>query len=323
VVAVTNNYAVKDPLVDGSDDWDFPTNSYPSVGWIGRVHRGTPWQTVYLKDADMLKSYIVNGIITNYVGTNTWAQWSGDIQRTFFGGTYFDAANSAPVQDRLLFDIFTTRMNDNAARGTLPVNQTHLAAWSALLGGMVVLSNNASTVFASTPLSYTNLIINPAGPVDSTLAYNLQPPLWQIVNGPYGINVTRANTNWFPNQAFTHVGDILATPALSKNSPFLNLGGGFGNQQMNYGINDELYEWLPQHMMGLLRSSQPRYVLYCYGQTLRPAPNGKVLSGPFFQLVTNYQVTAESAIRAVIRIDDTDTPHPHAVVEGYNVLPPN
>ena len=32
-----------------SDDWQFPTNKFPNLGWIGRVHRGTPWQTVYLK----------------------------------------------------------------------------------------------------------------------------------------------------------------------------------------------------------------------------------------------------------------------------------
>ena len=32
-----------------SDNWNFPTNKYPTVGWLGRVHRGTPWQTVYFK----------------------------------------------------------------------------------------------------------------------------------------------------------------------------------------------------------------------------------------------------------------------------------
>jgi len=32
----------KRPLVRRSDDWDFPTNKFPNVGWLGRVHRGTP-----------------------------------------------------------------------------------------------------------------------------------------------------------------------------------------------------------------------------------------------------------------------------------------
>ena len=72
-----------------------------------------------------------------------------------------------------------------------------------------------------------------------------------------------------------------------------------------------------------MRLGEPRYVLYCYGQTLHPAPGGTVLGGPFFQLVTNYQVVAESAARVVIRVDNAGTSHPHAVVESYNKLPPN
>ncbi len=48
------NLAYKDPLVSSSDYWDFPTNKLPTVGWLGRVHRGTPWQTVYLKSTNIL-----------------------------------------------------------------------------------------------------------------------------------------------------------------------------------------------------------------------------------------------------------------------------
>ena len=47
--ASAKNMALKDPLVTSSDLWDFPTNTLPTAGWLGRVHRGTPWQTVYLK----------------------------------------------------------------------------------------------------------------------------------------------------------------------------------------------------------------------------------------------------------------------------------
>jgi hypothetical protein len=320
---VTNFYACIDPLAQNSDSWDFPTSAYPTVGWIGRVHRGTPWQTIYLKDADLMRVYTTAGSVTNYVGPSTWANWTGDIQTDF--GQYYDAVNSAPVQDRLLFDIFTTRLNDNASRGTLPVNagagqpDGAIAAWSALFSGMVVLTNDAPNAFWTTPLSYTNYIIDPVGQNWSN------SPLWQIVNNPTtGINASRANAAFFPSHTFTHVGDILATPQLSGRSPYLNQGTAtLGYQQYNYGINDEMYEWLPQQMMGLVRQGEPRYVVYCFGQTLRPAPNGTVLSGPYFQLVTNYQVTAESAVRAVIRVDNANTPNPHAVVESYNALPPN
>ena len=48
------NLAFKDPLVTNSDNWDFPADKLPTVGWLGRVHRGTPWQTVYLKASDVL-----------------------------------------------------------------------------------------------------------------------------------------------------------------------------------------------------------------------------------------------------------------------------
>jgi hypothetical protein len=298
----------KDPGVWLPDSWDFPNNLYPSLGWLGRVHRGTPWQTVYLKARNVLTNYV------GQAGTNQWAAWTGDIQPDYYSGQAIDASRSAPFQDRLLFDIFTSRFNDNSVRGTLPVNQSSLAAWSALFGGMVTLTNAASSVQQGSPIVYSNLTVNPAGPD------MFNSPLWGIVNGANGINATRGNTNLFPYKAFIHAGDVLATPALTEQSPFLNWSNNF---QPVYGINDEEYEWLPQQMMGLVRGTEQRYVLYCFGQTLRPAPNGTVLSGPNFQLVTNYQVTAESAIRAVIRIDNANTATPRAVVESYNVLPPN
>ncbi len=48
------NLAYKDPLVASSDNWDFPSYKLPTAGWLGRVHRGTPWQTVYLKSTNVL-----------------------------------------------------------------------------------------------------------------------------------------------------------------------------------------------------------------------------------------------------------------------------
>jgi hypothetical protein len=105
-----------------------------------------------------------------------------------------------------------------------------------------------------------------------------------------------------------------------------------------------MYEWLPQQTMSLLRcSASPRYVIYCYGQTLKPAPNAIYTgSGPFFGMVTNYQIVSEIATRAVVRFGSTVTnvmvPDPNnnynwvgqpvvtnnnAVIESFNVLPPD
>ena len=125
-----------------------------------------------------------------------------------------------------------------------------------------------------------------------------------IVRGPAGIAATRNNTSLFPNGMFTRPGDILTVPALSVQSPFLNTNINANAQidHLDYDISDEMYEQIPQQLMGLVRLGSPRYVIYCYGQALRPADGGTVLSGNGFGLVTNYQVVAESAVRAVVQL---------------------
>jgi hypothetical protein len=300
----TNAYmlAIKDPLVTCSDDWNFPTNKFPTVGWLGRVHRGTPWQTVYLKASDVLS---FTNIFGNY-GTNLWIDRTGNVNP-------FDAANTAPKKDWLLFDVFTTAFNDNATRGQLSVNvaadkldpMAGLAAWSALFSGIVVPTSPTNSN------SYT--VINPAGPTWTN------SPLGQLVGGTNGIYGTRTN---FTNPdgvkgAFEHVGYILSVPKLTTQSPFL-VGLNLTN-----GISDAMYEWLPQQVMSLLRAGPPRYVIYCYGQALKPAPNSLVTGGTYFGMCTNYQVVAESAARAVVRVDGAGTSAPRVVVESFNPLPPD
>jgi hypothetical protein len=39
--------------------------------------------------------------------------------------------------------------------------------------------------------------------------------------------------------------------------------------------------------------------------------------------VTNYEVTGELASRAVVRIEFDNNRRPNAVVESYNILPPD
>jgi hypothetical protein len=358
------NLALKDPLVWRSDDWDFPTYKMPTVGWLGRVHRGTPWQTVYLKSPNILEQTNSSGAV---IGTNTWVQWTGDSSFVLASHQYYDAINSAPVQDRLLFDLFTTAFNDNATRGTLSVNvgasdpsnpQAGLAAWSALLSGVEVVSNNAVDAAISPSVivqqngslpDFTAFPINPAGPGGENTALGL------IVTN---INATRTNFVNVDGLAgtFEHAGDVLAAPALSVESPFLNWND--TAQQIN-GISDEMYEWLPQQVMSLLRvsgtpQSPMRYVIYCYGQALKPAPNGIYTgsqsintgngqSESAFGMVTNYQIVAESATRTVVNFGSVVTnvvstnddlgnvyllPHGmpvvtnnNAQIEQFNVLP--
>jgi hypothetical protein len=302
--------AIKDPGVRASDDWTFPTNQFPNIGWIGRVHRGTPWQTVYLK---------ATHVGADAAGRTYWARdWTGNTN-------LFDALNAAPPQDRLLFDLFTTAYDPVSSRGRLSVNQTNLAAWSAVFSGVVTLTNVLSDTevrlrwLRDPQRTWLNeylqpLVIQPAGIYNPFLT-NTWPPVVRLV---HGINRTRASTNLFPRQVFEHVGDILAVPELTEASPFLN----WSAAQLQYGLTDAAVEWLPQQILGLLKADEePRFVVYAYGQALRPAPNSLIRSGPFLGMFENYEITAESAARAVIRIEGAPE-HPRAVVEQFNWLGP-
>ncbi|MCL5096400.1 MAG: hypothetical protein M1608_02480, partial [Candidatus Omnitrophica bacterium] len=236
------NLALKDPLVRGSDDWDFPTNKLPNIGWLGRIHRGTPWQTIYLKSAS--------------VETNAWLRW---------------AVNpfSVPTNDWRLLDLFTVAQNDNAARGLLSVNQTNLAAWSAVLSGVSVVSNTVSGTRQSA--DFTDMEIQP----DS-------PQLHWIVDS---INQTRAT---LPGQGFHYLGEVLASPGLTVSSPFLPTF----QTARDIDVNDEVYERIPQQILSLLQADNPRIVVYAYGQSLAPAEHSLVIAPgqPFDRLCTNYQI---------------------------------
>ena len=147
----------------------------------------------------------------------------------------------------------------------------------------------------------------------------------QIVNG---INYTRAAmvTNsanqvvpLFRNQSFQSLGDILAVPQLTVASPFVNTN--VSPTDPGYVLNDEVYERIPQQILGLLKCDHtPRFVIYAFGQALKPA--AKVPGGSFAGLCTNYQIMAEAAARAVVRVDGAPT-NSHVVVESYTVLPPD
>jgi hypothetical protein len=306
---------VKDPGLLQSDNWDFPTNRLPGIGWLGRIHRGTAWQTVDMKPSN--------------ISPADWITWANDNVFLTNGNSFIiDAKLTHPTADYGLFDLFTTAVNENASYGRLNVNQTNLAAWSAVLSGVNVLSNSATG-----PLP---MLINPAGVYDSTNP----TPVALIVNA---INATRANTNSqngaalvFQNGFFQHAGDVLATPQLSVASPFINTNG--LQSRTGGGLTDEVVERIPQQIMSLLTLNQtPRFVIYSYGQTLHPADHSLVTGGAFNGLCTNYQITAESATRAVVRVEGTPDQSftggkvdsqgrsypPHIVVEQFNVLGPD
>jgi hypothetical protein len=320
-----NDLTIKDPLVFNSDAWDFPTNKFPNAGWVGRVHRGTPWKTVYLKATDL--GIANNNWQTTNNSFNKWQTWTGNgVGMTNFGqtalyptyATFADAYLTQPTNDWRLLDLFTTALSDNATRGQLSINQTNLAAWSAVLSGVMVLPNTPDGALFSTN-------IQPAGIYDA-FNTNTWPPLVWLVKA---INDARTNTS---RHVFSHLSDLLAVPQLTVASPFLNTTG--TPSYDNGGLSDAAYERLPQQIAGLLKADQvPRFVIYSYGQTLKPeGTRAFVRSGLFSGLCTNYQIMAEYATRTVVRFEGIQpylgaNPPPftalHPVIESITVLPPD
>ncbi len=114
------NLALKDPLVSRSDDWQFPANPNPSPGWLGGIHRGTPWQTIYLKSP--------------VVDPNAWQDWIGNADT-------YDAKISQPTNDWRLASLLVFLLNTKDPGQLFSVNQTNLGA---ALNGITVLTNTDS-----------------------------------------------------------------------------------------------------------------------------------------------------------------------------------
>ncbi|MCX6905105.1 MAG: hypothetical protein NTW03_16825, partial [Verrucomicrobia bacterium] len=306
------NLMIKDPGVRSSDDWDFPHGKFASIGWLGRIHRGTPWQTIYLKpgaaDETMWRQQSSD---CNY------CLWPPDprnplslkINPVTLANTYA-LTRSHPTNDWILADFFTIATDPNSTRGLLSINQANLAAWSAVLSGVDVLQNlrpDTDLLMVSTndAIPLTEKFIQPAA--NDT---NVPPSIVTLVNA---INNFRRT---LPNETFTHVGQLLQVPELTVSSPWLNLTP----IQQLFGLTDAAYERLPQQILSLVKVGDPRFVIYAYGQALKPARDS--IDSSRGNVCTNYQVTAEVATRAVLRVEGTPG-RPRVVIESFNVLPPD
>ena len=262
------------------------------------------------------------------VNFTNWMNWTGNNQGAPGNPFVSDASTTQPINDWAIFDLFTTAPNDNATRGQLSVNQPNSAAWMAVFDGVTVETNPAANVIEP-------LVIDP-----NTNAAAL-------ANVVSNINAVRST---FTGGVFTQLGQILEVPQLSVSSPFLNTS--------DKTLTDEEYERFPQQIMSLLRVGSPRYVIYAYGQSLKPADNSLQIGGPYYGTCTNYQITGEMVTRTVIGFEPskplpqistnpavtynnlifnvlnptqnplmpgqspTNQPPPRAVIQNYNVLPP-
>jgi len=74
----------------------------------------------------------------------------------------------------------------------------------------------------------------------------------------------------------------------------------------------------------------PRFVVYSFGQTLKPESTRAIVkSGPFAGICTNYQIVAESVTRTVVRFEGLQPnrgvfppaiTNLHPIIESFNVL---
>ena len=205
------NLAERDPLVYSPDEWNFPVGQSLNSTWLGQVHRGTPWQTIYLKSSNILSS--VSGL-------STWVLWTGDINVS--DDLYFDAANSAPVQDWRLASLLASMFNTNNFTTLFRVNDPNPNDWQGLLNGLTALTNGDAEI--------DPVLISSNSPQSVLIAAALESE--------------RAAE---PGQMFADVGDILATPQLAEQSPFLN-------ESNTNNLTDAACEIIPSQLVSLLHT---------------------------------------------------------------------
>jgi hypothetical protein len=118
---------------------------------------------------------------------------------------------------------------------------------------------------------------------------------------------------------FRRLGDILMVPELTVLSPYIDR---LEDYYPTFGISDIAFERIPQQILSLLKVGDPRFVIYGFGQSLRPAERSILTSGPYLGMCTNYQITGEAVTRTVLQIRGTagtnDPPRP--VIEAFNIL---
>jgi hypothetical protein len=277
---LNGNMVFGDPNMTSANNWQFPTNLFPGVGWLGRVHRGTPWQTIYLKSDNPVQG----------------AGWAAAANNTT---PWVNSPYTYPTNDWSILDLFTAVPNDNAARGLLSVNQTNDAAWAAVFAGVIAITNinmTAGTGFG-VPLNPTN-------------------DVYFLMDATNGINAVRALQ---PNGIFHKIGDILQAPALTANLPYVTNFIASGGTP-----TDEMVERIPQQTLSLLKLGLPQFVIYSWGQSLKPKNLYSSGSGSLLNICTNYEITGEFLTRTVCHIvSDPGAAAPKIVIDNYNIEPGN
>ncbi len=181
-----SNRAFKDAGIFWPDQWNFPSNeSAVTTHWLGRVHRGTPWQTIYLQ--------------ADAVPMSTWLQYGGE-------------PRAHPTNDWRMAELLASLFNTNDVRPLRSVNTTNLNAWAATLDGLTVLSNNlANPQLGDTPQ------------FDSITVTSNAPQMAVVVNGIHRTRTAQRGQYFADVAAFLSVRELSsASPWLNlPNDPSL------------------------------------------------------------------------------------------------------
>lgn len=208
-----------------SDDWNFPTNETLNASWLGQVHRGTPWQTIYLKSSNILDlTEVAGGLL---IGPVTWALWTGDLN-------FIDATSMAPVQDWQMAALLASMFNVNNKSSLFSPNDPNPNDWENLLNGMTALTNDLA-----------DFIVEFDGPGFATVTISSNSAQAAEIG-----NAIESTRTALPGQHFATPGSVFAVPQLSVQSPFLNWNDAAQEQA---GISDLAYETIPDQLLPLLR----------------------------------------------------------------------
>ena len=324
-----NDPAIKDAGVYSAANWMFPDvlrGGIQNLGWLGQVHRGTPWQTLYLKsktpgavevvsiDDDTGEAttsglhHLKQGDRVNFTGVKP-AEWNNvtsltNVTGTVAGGGVRSLILDGPSGNALeglagngelygvsgLF-VASNIWTDWAGTSEMqPLNDHRLVEAFRVSGGQPVRGrfdiNNPSAIAWSGVLSGLSL----RGDKLQT-DQGQKDVRWEGLLD--NINLARGTGR------FARVTDILRVSALTDESPYLP-----------DIIDEQDIERLPQQMLSLLKVGGRRlYQSYIFTEQLRPArqfnrPGSQ--GGPAVDLATgevlNYEVVGQTARRVLFEL---------------------
>lgn len=217
------NPIFKDPLVRSSDDWNFPAGERLDPIALGRIHRGTPWQTLYAKAGEVWPG-------RDGGARREWREWTGNANRS-------DAALTFPQRDWHILSHLGRRFWPDKPNNLLSVNEPKRHRWLKALRGIEVLTN---TVPDEAWVNYDPTVV----PQFETEVIRFKSPQAESI-----VDEIATNRLLEPKGYFGKVGDILGVEALSTQSPFLSLSAG----QRTEGISDQAYEAIPLQLLPKLR----------------------------------------------------------------------